>query len=272
MNIVEYKDYIKSIAHLVECTKPDPDVFSKLGVMVIRNAVPVDLVSEWRRIWTDFRSEHYGSTETRVIENKFNPVEVKAELPADLKAIAKHPAIVKLMKPIFGENIGLYHQRFVVKDSSSKGAVMLHNDTCYHVGCANKASLFLALTPVNANNGAMSFYLGTSAFGNLGDAGQLNRAVLPEDWPIVTPELAPGDLALMNSQTWHESGAFISGNERVMTDFIYQDANDPSTVEVACGTQAWDDGFLVNNRADLFLQCRSKKLGQIKNVLDSTTA
>lgn len=272
MNIVEYKDYIKSIAHLLESENPDSQLFSKLGVLVIRNAVPKDLIGDWYRIWTDFRTQEYGSSETRDIENKNNPVEVKSGLPVELKEVAKHPDILKWVTPIFGNNIGLYHQRFVVKDESSKGAVMLHNDTCYHVGCANKASLFLALTPVTLCNGAMSFYLGTSVFGNLGDAGQLNKDVLPEDWPVVTPELAPGDLALMSSQTWHESGEFVSGKERVMTDFIYQDANDPSTVEVACGEQAWEDGFLVKNRSKLFVQCRSKKLGQIKKVLDSTTS
>jgi hypothetical protein len=63
--------------------------------------------------------------------------------------------------------------------------------------------------------------------GYLGDVGELNSGVLQPRWPRFTPTLAPGDLVVMNSATWHESGPHKSGPDRILADVILKSATEP---------------------------------------------
>lgn len=268
MNIEMLRSEIETAMGAMDGDSIDPDNFKATGIAIVRNAIPKEQMSEWTGMWDAHRKETLGAS--RTLENVHNPVEIK-KLPDELLSISRSSHIVDHIKPVFGENIGLFHKRFVVKDESSKGAVILHQDSGYHVGSFEKASLFLAFKPVSESNGAMYLFPGTHRFGYLGDAGAINKEVLPENWPVVTPSLEPGDFMLMNSLTWHGSGPFIEGNERVMTDFIYQPASDPSTVETVSGNSGWSGSFLTEARNEIFLQCRSSKLREIRGILDSTT-
>jgi len=261
-------DDINSAIPGMDAKTIDPEVFSRTGIAIVRSALDATKLEKWQALWDNHRQEVLGLK--REIENKNNPVEVK-QLPDELYELSREPDLLDLLEPVFGTNIGLYQKRFVVKDSSSVNPVILHQDSGYHVGTFDKASLFLALKPVSEENGGMYLYPGTHRFGYLGDAGSINPDILPASWPVVTPELEPGDFMLMKSLTWHGSGPFKSGDERVMTDFIYQSASDPSTRELVRGESGWAGSFLTEKRQDIFSACRSSKLRQIKNVLDSTT-
>lgn len=262
--IADVEDALKA----ADSTEIDPDVFERTGIFVVRSALPKADLSHFQKIWDDYRSQTLGAR--REIENKYNPVEIK-QVPDALFELTHNTHLLEKLTPVFGDNIGLYQKRFVVKDQNSTGPVILHQDSGYHVGTFEKASMFLALKTVNKNNGAMYLYPGTHRFGYLGDAGSINPDILPEGWPAITPSLEAGDFLLMKSLTWHGSGPFIEGNERVMTDFIFQNASDPSTREVVKGEKGWSSSFLTERRPDIFLQCRSSKLRDIKGVLDSTT-
>lgn len=268
MNIEMLRNEIVEAMPAMDADKIDPKNFKKTGIAVVRGAVPAAQMQVWTEIWDDHRRQALGAS--RTLENVHNPVEIK-KLPEELLDISRSPHITEKLKPVFGENIGLFHKRFVVKDASSKGAVILHQDSGYHVGSFEKASVFMALKPVSESNGAMYLYPGTHQFGYLGDAGAINKDVLPDNWPVVTPSLEPGDFMLMNSLTWHGSVPFVEGDERVMTDFIYQPASDPSTIETVCGDGGWNGSFLTEARNEIFLQCRSSKLREIRGILDSTT-
>lgn len=246
----------------------DPENFKRTGIAIVRSALNTSEMKVWQDLWDSHRSLVLGAH--REIENKNNPVEIK-QLPEKLYELSTEQKLLDLLVPAFGENIGLYQKRFVVKDSSSVNPVILHQDSGYHVGSFEKASMFLALKTVNKQNGGMYLYPGTHRFGYLGDAGSINPEILPTDWPVITPSLEPGDFMLMRSLTWHGSGPFIEGDERVMTDFIYQPASDPSTRELVRGKSGWNGCFLTEKRQDIFASCRSSKLRQIKQVLDSTT-
>jgi len=252
----------------IDASVIDPVLFERTGVAIVRGAFNPSEIAPYVELW----DSHHGvsSNQQREIENKNNPVEVK-KLPRELYDLCQSKNIVDKISAVFGDNIGLYQKRFVVKDKSSAGSVILHQDSGYHVGTFNKASVFLALKPVNAQNGAMYLYPGTHQFGYLGDAGSINPEILPAGWPKVTPELEPGDFLLMKSLTWHGSGPYISGNDRVMTDFIYQCAKDPSTKEIVSGNRGWTHSFLTQNRHGIFQSCRSSKLREISGVLNSTT-
>jgi len=269
MNIETLQSEIVDAMDSMDAKSIDPLTFKKTGVAIVRGAIPQELLSVWTELWDEYRAKTLGAS--RTLENTNNPVEIK-KLPSELLNISHSKHIVDLLKPVFGENIGVYQRRFVVKDTASKGAVILHQDSGYHVGTFEKASMFLALKPVTEKNGAMYLYPGTHNFGYLGDAGSINKDVLPQDWPVISPTLEAGDFMLMSSLTWHGSVPFVEGNERVMTDFIYQPAHDPSTVDTVCGDKGWHGSFLTESRNKIFLQCRSSKLREISGILNSTTS
>jgi len=262
--LADVQDALKNI----DSTEIDSGIFKRTGVAVVRGVFDQGEIAKWTELWDAHRSPNDNGK--REIENKNNPVEIK-QVPDELYDLCRDTNILNKISSVFGDNIGLYQKRFVVKDQSSAGPVILHQDSGYHVGTFAKASVFLALKPVNVNNGAMYLYPGTHRFGYLGDAGSINTDILPAGWPKLTPELEPGDFLLMSSLTWHGSGPYISGNDRVMTDFIYQSAEDPSTKEVVMGNGGWSSSFLTENRQGIFQASRSSKLREIRGILDSTT-
>src|SRR5581483_11638430 len=172
--------------------------------------------------------------------------------------IHEHPALLDIIELAFGPDIALYNQRFVVKDEHSRTPVFAHQDYCYHVGWPNKASAFVALSPMTPENGGMVFYPGTHHFGYLGDAGEINIDILEPGWPELAPSLDPGDVAIMNSCTWHRSGPHVSGPDRVLADIIYQPADDPSGVALLRGqwqTEIFMNGASLGGRK-LFVRSR----------------
>lgn len=250
----------------------DPDVFAKTGVFVLRNAVNRETVKKWR-------SEYYRQISSFGASGRkkgYNPVEFE-NLKEGLQGIWRDPQIVRLASQVFGPNVGLFKARFVVKDQSYRGEIFLHQDTSYQLGTVQKASVFMAVTEAGPHNGGLIVYPGTKRFGFLGDAGEINREILPKDWPALCPVLEAGDLLLMQSMTWHESGAYVEGPDRVLTDFIYQDANDPSTLEVVAGEGGWETNFLSAKRGDdyqisLFRRCRTKTMKELYDKIDALEA
>lgn len=154
----------------------------------------------------------------------FNPVAVP--MPATLQLVCAAPKMLELMHELVGF-VGVYEQRLVVKDAHFRGPVFLHQDCCYHKG-GFKYSAFVALSPVTAENGGLTVYPGTFRFGYLGDAGEIDRALLAQvGAEPYTPTMQPGDVLVMHSATWHESGPHCDGPDRVLLDIIYGSADDP---------------------------------------------
>lgn len=256
--------------------KLDSEVFSKevfdlTGIFIIRKAIPADTMRLWQAEWEKFYNSELSAGRN---VNKFNPVSLNETLPPMLAAIHQDPALLDVIEQAFGPDIGLYNQRFVIKDKHSRGSIFLHQDYCYHLGWPTKASAFVALSPASPENGGLVFYLGTHQFGYLGDAGEINPEILDPDWPTVAPSLVPGDVALMNSLTWHRSGPHVSGPDRIVADIIYQPANDPSSVALLRGQ--WRTEIFLNSkhpkRDKLFTRSRTSKLAEMGNRLDELEA
>lgn len=157
----------------------------------------------------------------------FNPVAV--ELPELLREIARHSDFIEMAKKrLDSYRLSLYNERLVVKDAAARGPVFLHQDCAYHKGGLDKWSAFVALTESSARNGGLTVYPGTHVYGSLGDAGEIDRAMLAavgaEPW---TPSMNPGDVLLMHSATWHESGAHTEGPDRILVDIILSPGEDP---------------------------------------------
>lgn len=237
------------------------DDFERDGVVVVPRAVPDDALTQWQLGWAAF------STIERIL--KYNPVAVDGPFGPMLNDMPRHPALLDIVEQVFGPDISLYNYRFVVKDKHAREAVFLHQDTGYHVGWPNKASMFVALSPMDASNGGMVIYTGTHRYGYLGDAGEISEANLSGAQNVICPTLAPGDVILMHSAAWHSSFPHTSGLDRVLADIIYQPANDPSGIELLRGQWRCEPSSWLRN-ANLFVRSRSSRLKELQAQVDAT--
>jgi hypothetical protein len=263
-------ELVKSLLDKADGTKFDKDIFDKTGVFVIRKAIPRELVNEWREEWDRFYNESLASGRN---VNTNNPVDLKEELPEKLTYIYRNEILLDFVQQVFGENIALYNHRFVIKDKFSPGEVFLHQDFCYHLGMPFKASFFLALSFAGRKNGGLTFYPGTHKYGYLGDAGAINPESFKEEWPEFTPDLEPGDFAIMNSLVWHTSRPNEAGIDRILADIIYQPASDPSGKELLRGE--WQTDIFINreiNAKDFFKWSRVSKIIDLNEKLKSSVS
>ena len=231
------------------------ELFRKTGVFVIRQAIKPDHLKSWNEAWDSFY--HNELSGGRRI-NRFNPVSVDGELPPILANIHKSDELLDIAELAFGPDIALYTQRFVIKDQYRKGEVFIHNDFPYHFGWPKKASAFVALSNIDSSNGKLFFYPGTHQFGYLSDAGELDPAILGEAWPVISPDLAPGDVVLMDSSIWHGSVPFVDGVDRVFADIIYQPADDPSGKSLLRG-QWQTEIFIDQDKSKIFKRSRARE-------------
>lgn len=230
--------------------------FERDGVAVVRNAVPPEHVAAWLHAYECMPQRTPG----------WNKVEVNGPFPEPLASMYKHPGLLDIAQAVFGPDLALYNFRLVVKDAQAREAVFLHQDTGYHVGFMRKASLFVALSPVNTRNGAMTFIKETHKLGYLGDAGQIRMDGGVHEY--MTPCLKPGDAVLMHSACWHDSSECETGEPaRVMADIIIQPADDPSGIELLrgqwrCEPQPW------LRSGELFVRSRASRLKELQARVD----
>lgn len=221
--------------------------FDRNGVVVIREALARVSVEELQAAWAA-----YYSTERLV--NRWNPVEVKGPFPELLEAMPRMPDIYRHVMDVLDHGCACYNFRFVVKDEHSTKPVFLHQDCGYHIGSLPKLSAFVPLSSVIPENGGMKFWLGTHKYGYLGDVGEINPAIHPGTPNVICPVLAPGDIVLMHSALWHESGPKVTGPNRVMADIIYQHADDPAR---------------AIPREGVFVRSRSSRLAELQAQADA---
>jgi hypothetical protein len=246
-----------------------PDVFAQSGLFIVRQAIPPAQLEEWRCAWDSFyTAELAGGANV----SRFNPVSIDLQVPPVLAAIHQAPALLDIVEQAFGPDLALYNQRFVIKDKYRLGDIFVHSDYPYHHGWPNKASAFLALGPVNRDNGGMYFYPGTHQFGYLGDAGELDPTVLPAGWPVVSPSLEAGDVVFMHSATWHGSHPFSHGPDRILVDIIYQPADDPSGTALLRGQWQTELRMDMAMRSRLYKRSRATRLVELQKKLDAAEA
>jgi hypothetical protein len=258
-------ELIRSLFDKIESTGFNKDIFDKTGIFVIKNVIPQSLVKEWRHEWDIFYTEKLSKGRN---VNVNNPVDLKEELPEKLATIYKNDILLDVAQQVFGDHVALYNHRFVIKDKFSPGEVFLHQDFCYHLGNPIKASFFVPLSYAGKKNGGLTYFPGTHKYGFLGDAGEIDPGKFKEAWSEYTPEMQPGDIAIMNSLIWHTSGPNVEGIDRIVADIIYQPANDPSGKELLRGE--WQTDFFIDrtvNQKDFFKWSRVSKLIKLSNDL-----
>jgi hypothetical protein len=230
-----------------------------LGIFVLRNALSLPSTEKYQK--------HYqtgcASGQLRAVEHHQTAVSIPLDNP--LHGIAHEPEVQTILSNFFGGNVGSDRIRLVRKDAQNSNVVFVHHDIGYLRGHFDKYALFFALSPCNASNGGLTLYPGTHHFGYLGDVGEI-RNVLPDAYPVITPDLQPGDLLIMHMGTWHGSADNASKTERVYLEITVQDADDPSTLTVLCGqrTSPWQ---LDLGTDDLFTGSRQQRIRQLYQTI-----
>lgn len=241
-----------------------PETYRQSGFFVLRGALPRDQVRIWQDQWREF---HERRLDGKRKVNPFNPVHVQETTPAGLKEVHAHPALLDVMELLYPD-LALYMQRFVIKDASSRTPVFPHSDFPYDYGWPEKTTVFVPLSPSNARNGGISFYPGTHFLGYMGDAGEVNVDLLSPDWPLICPDLEPGDIALCHTCTWHGSPAYTDGPDRILVQATYQPSSDPSSTALLRGE--WRCRYRLSDlpRDQFFVRCRSSRLRELQAQVD----
>lgn len=249
----------------IDSEKFSVELYRMAGLFIIRRLITQDHIKAWTKAWESFyKTELSGGRRI----NRFNPVSVDGETTPILADIHKSEELLGIVEQVFGPDIALYNQRFVIKDQHRKSDVFIHNDFSYQFGWPNKASAFVALSNVDSSNGKLFFYPGTHQFGYLSDAGELDPSILGENWPVISPDLKPGDVVLMDSSIWHGSHKFAGGTDRIFADIIYQPADDPSGISLLRGQ--WQTEIFINHdKSKVFKSSRSSRMAEMQKRLDS---
>jgi hypothetical protein len=242
----------------------DFGVLDELGIFVLRNAFCAATVAKYRDTYfADLESEKLKKT-------TFHVTEVKVERDHLLTQIVREPEFLAVASAFFEGKVGSDFVRIVKKDAANRGAVFIHQDSCYQIGSLDRYSLFIALTDCGPHNGGLALYPGTHHFGYLGDAGEIGD-VLPPGFPVVAPDLKAGDLIVMHSAVWHRSPESLSGADRVYLEVHVQPIDEPTTTIEICGerTSKW---ALRLKPEEIFVSSRTQRLRSLYQKIEALEA
>ena len=168
---------------------------------------------------------------TRKID-EFNGVNfcLESALNPDLLAVEANDTVLRIVSEILKEEPtdlvepAILGSKLIVKDKRFEGAVFLHQDSCYQLGRRKVTGFFLLsdLRQGPLRESTVRILVGTHKFGHLGDAGEINRDILEENWPEFEMSLGRHSYILMDPHCWHYSNAALLGDQvRGIYTFTY---------------------------------------------------
>ncbi len=259
---------IGTLLPYVDSSEFSADIYRRAGLFVLRRAIPDAVIRRWQAEWSAFYTSELAG-DRRI--DPYAPVVVHEAAPPALRDIYRSPYLLNVLERLYPD-LGLYMQRFAIKDRKSRGAVFLHHDVCYDLGWPEKTSAFVALSIANRENGGLILYPATHALGYLGDVGELNRALLDPEWPAICPAVEPGDVILMHECTWHASEPHIRGPDRVLVQITYQPASDPTSAELLRGEWRTRYRLAAVSDARFFTRSRASRLRELQAEVDRLKA
>ena len=240
---------------LHDSVRLDKSALDFLGVFVLRNALSPATTQKYLAHY------HRGCATGDLKPVEFHQTAMNIPENHPLHGIGEEPEVLAILHRLFNGNVGSDRIRLVRKDQTNSSPVFLHHDIGYLRGFYDKYALFFALTPSSEANGGLVLYPGTHHFGYLGDVGEI-RSVLPPDYPVLSPSLAPGDLLIMHMGTWHQSGVNTQKTERVYLEITALHADDPSVRKVLCGQR--QSPWQLDLETDLlFKSSRQQRIRQL---------
>lgn len=231
----------------------DRKVLNDYGVFVLRECVDTAVVAKYLHEYTVYKASG------RFDRNTKHLTEVRLAEGHAMTGIVHETDFKRIAAELFPDGAGIYNIRLLKKDAEDASAVFLHQDFGYEYGFLDRYSLFVPLTTCSVENGGLTFIPGSHKFGYLGDAGAIQDSLVPQDLETITPTAHPGDIIVMNTCTWHRSGANEAKTERVYYDIRLNPAEDPAS------KYALEDGrereYELNYRSEnLFVNSRLQRL------------
>jgi len=231
-----------------------------LGVFILKNAISEQTINQY------FQSYSKEIANGTFKKTEYHLTEIKIEADNFLTNIVHEPEFLYALSGFFNGNVGSDNIRIVRKDAHNFKAVFLHQDTCYQIGSFERYSFFIALTPVNIENGGLIIFPGTHKFGYLGDAGEISESLLPDNYPQISPNLSIGDILIMHSATWHKSPENTSREERVLLEVHIQHIDEPSTSIEICGIRK--SNWRISSDCKIFKNSRMQKIKTLYQEID----
>jgi hypothetical protein len=207
------------------CESPasiDRAAYAEDGVLVLpaffNSADTAGLKQAWRDVKAGMAAEGLERNARFVI----------GVLPGVLGRLYRHPQLVELATSILGRDVALYMNRILVKDEHWGGPVAIHQDMPYFHGGQQKLSIFVPLSPTQADggNGGLKFVAGSHKYGSL-ERGTVDRSCF-RFMPDIAPSLETGDIVMMDFLTWHYSETPVVQDERPLMQIVYQPSSDGS--------------------------------------------
>jgi hypothetical protein len=241
----------------------DFDILNSLGFFILKNVFSKNILDSYHDIY--FRDK------ALLNRTPFHLTEMTFDSKHPFNNFLSEKSFVNIASKFFHGNVGCYSIRIIKKDSIDSKPVFLHQDVGYHIGGFNRYSFFVPLTNCTPHNGGLILYPGTHNFGYLGDVGEINRDILPNEYPKIMSNTKPGDLIIMHSALWHESPVNSDLTDRVYIDIHIQDANEPTTKNIICGerTSGWSNLLSAD---EIFVNSRTQRLNQLYQQVNELTA
>ena len=196
-------------------------LFSEEGVVCYENAIRSNDLENLRNAWNEIKSEMNTNSIDR------NARFIYGAPPGFSGTLYLNPKLVEFAKILLStQNISLYMNRILLKDSSWNGEVNLHQDMPYFHGTSKKVTVFINLTDCMQENGGLRFVKGSHKYGVL-QRGSIKRDIFSpmED---LSPNLNLGSVVFMDFLTWHYSLKAIIPKDRPLLQITYQSAKDGS--------------------------------------------
>jgi hypothetical protein len=133
------------------------------------------------------------------------------------RQIACSDALQYLLEQIYGEAAALFKDKYILRESDAPGYPPHQDFIAWPFFPKSFTTVLVALDPISAENGGLSFYKGSHKLGLVtpadGDFHNISRARL-EGFEKVTFAMNPGDVVIFNAFIIHESEANNSGRPR----------------------------------------------------------
>lgn len=230
------------------------EVLDQCGFFVLRTGISEDRANFY---YEKFKEKY---NEGEISKSKFHNTEVSVMGIEIFEKLKYEQKLKKIWPHFFNGIVGNDFIRILIKDEQHSTPVILHQDIGYQCGGEEQYSFFTSLSHTHKTNGGIQLYPGTHKLGYLGDVGEINKAILPSNLPICSPELFPGDILIMHSATWHCSGVntaktdriyiethIIPGNSPYCKNLIYGKSTNENRVDLDISKREMSN-FFINSR------------------------
>jgi phytanoyl-CoA hydroxylase len=236
----------------------DEKLFNEKGYIIIENVLTDKEVSYYKNVcYSDVFSKHLKQ---EVSGFNFHLLEILA-MEKKLISLAKHPAIVELIKPILGKNIQLQHSKLATKmPGKNLGNVAWHQDFAFspHTN-TDLVAVMIALDAINEINGCMKMLSGSYKRGPLNHNDSMGNIVdkcmdpvWKEEGAVIENVIVPrGGISIHHCLNLHCSYDNLSDQPRTAMVFEYR-ADD--AMQLADGV--WKDtGMMVSGVRQNKVRC-----------------